>query len=67
MYCISEVLIVDVAMGCAWSQPNDMAACSQQLSSCHVVVFVLLPDREESPMHFFEYFSVFLLQGVFRH
>ncbi|KAH3847979.1 hypothetical protein DPMN_090315 [Dreissena polymorpha] len=37
MYCISEVLIVDVILGCARSQPNDMAARrSQQLSSCHV-------------------------------
>ncbi|KAH3741861.1 hypothetical protein DPMN_048591 [Dreissena polymorpha] len=35
--------------------------------SCHVIVFVLLPDLEESPVHFFEYFPVYPNQGVFRH
>ncbi|KAH3868315.1 hypothetical protein DPMN_031458 [Dreissena polymorpha] len=59
MYCISEVLIVDVILGCARSQPDDVAACSQQLSSCHVIVFVLLPDLEEPPVHFFEDFPVY--------
>ncbi|KAH3807042.1 hypothetical protein DPMN_135375 [Dreissena polymorpha] len=68
MYCISEVLIVDVILGCARSQPNDMAARrSQQLSSCHVIVFVLLPDLEEPPVHFFENFTVYPSQGVLRH
>ncbi|KAH3790280.1 hypothetical protein DPMN_168476 [Dreissena polymorpha] len=67
MYCISEVLIVDVILGCARSQPDGMAALSQQLSSCHVIVFVLLPDLEESPVHFFEDFPVYPSQDVLRH
>ncbi|KAH3889946.1 hypothetical protein DPMN_014013 [Dreissena polymorpha] len=67
MYCISEVLIVDVILGCARSQTDDMAARSQQLSSCHVIVFVLLPDLEEPPVHFFEDFPVYPSQGVLRH
>ncbi|KAH3833863.1 hypothetical protein DPMN_107179 [Dreissena polymorpha] len=67
MYCISEVITVDVVLGCARSQPDDMAACSEQLSSCHVIVFVLLPDLVESPVNFIEYFSVYPSQGVFRH
>ncbi|KAH3748727.1 hypothetical protein DPMN_183177 [Dreissena polymorpha] len=67
MYCISEVLIVDVILGCARSQPNDMAARSQQLSSCQVIVFVLLPDLEEPSGHFFESFPVYPSQGVLRH
>ncbi|KAH3862439.1 hypothetical protein DPMN_025406 [Dreissena polymorpha] len=67
MYCISEVLIVDVILGCARSQPDDMAARSQQLSSCHVIVFVLLPDLEEPPVHFFENFPVNPSKGVLRH
>ncbi|KAH3727515.1 hypothetical protein DPMN_053454 [Dreissena polymorpha] len=44
-----------------------MAARSQQLSSCHVIVFVLLPDLEEPPVHFFENFLVYPSQGVLRH
>ncbi|KAH3860489.1 hypothetical protein DPMN_023389 [Dreissena polymorpha] len=67
MYCISEVLIVDVILGFARSQPDDMAARSQQLRSCHVIVFVLLPDLEEPPVHFFEDFPVHPSQGVLRH
>ncbi|KAH3847535.1 hypothetical protein DPMN_089860 [Dreissena polymorpha] len=67
MYCISEVLIVDVILGCARSQLVYMAARSQQLSSCHVIVFVLLPDLEEPPVHFFENFPVYPSQGVLRH
>ncbi|KAH3725325.1 hypothetical protein DPMN_051159 [Dreissena polymorpha] len=67
MYCISGVIIVDFVHGCAWSQPDDMAARSQQFSSCYVIVFVLLPYLEESPVHFFEYFPVYPSQGVFRH
>ncbi|KAH3707113.1 hypothetical protein DPMN_066510 [Dreissena polymorpha] len=33
-----------------------MAARSQQLRSCHVIVFVLLPDLEEPPVHFLKIF-----------
>ncbi|KAH3749119.1 hypothetical protein DPMN_183610 [Dreissena polymorpha] len=37
-----------------------MAARSQQFSRCYVIVFVLLPDLEKSPVHFFE----FIFSGV---
>ncbi|KAH3846547.1 hypothetical protein DPMN_089142 [Dreissena polymorpha] len=52
---------MDVILGCARAQPDDMAARSQQLSSCHVIVFVLLPDLEEPPVHFFEAMSCLLI------
>ncbi|KAH3704066.1 hypothetical protein DPMN_079121 [Dreissena polymorpha] len=58
---------MDVILGCARSKPDDMAARSQQLRSCHVIVFVLLPDLKEPPVHFFEDFPVYPSHGVLRH
>ncbi|KAH3698200.1 hypothetical protein DPMN_085719 [Dreissena polymorpha] len=40
-----------------------MTECSQQLSRCHLVIFIFLQDIEVSPVHFYEFFSGVLESG----